>query len=409
MRSGRLILSSMLFILVGAPFRADALNVVVVASRPGGPTPAPSVKLQSVINPVPGTQTTINLSDIRFNGVSGINGFTFTPTAGGTTLPLVISDVSGGVERVYMNNTTITAPSTSCTATAPCTLTLTASSDLGDFAKKSIGGFPSGISVSAFMVRSDGRTAAAGNTLTVTGRAQAATGLDPINTTPGAGVGDTPNSLPKACSGKTTCKFTAALTNGGSFNEQLSETIQLNCATPPCDPAKTFTFTITFTRPLDRVTFGVGIAQSTTTAVSDNFVGALLPQFNNFSAKLEIVKGSKFQLKVPFTLNAGTNGINPLAEFVNFSLTPKTGSAYSGTIPPGSFKTQKPKPDMVFVGTVNNAKVDAKIIPLGGPRYEFRADVSGSGLLVSATNPVCIALTIEDDTSGSNCVKAELK
>jgi hypothetical protein len=403
MRSGRLILSIVLFLLAGVPVHSDALTVVVDASKPGATT------LRTTLGPVvktpPGTSTTISLSGLR--GVL-TNGFTFSATAGGTTLPQVISDVSGGVERVFMNNTTITAPTSSCSSTAPCTLTLTASSDAGDFATKAPGGYPSGVAVSAFLVKADGKSNALSDTISVTGNAKASTTLDPINTTPGAGTGDTPTSVPRACTGKTTCKYTASLTNGGSFNEQISETIQLQCSTTLCNPSKTFSVTITFIRPGDKVTFGVGVAQTTTPQVTTSFVGALLPHFSKFSPKVEITAGSKFELKAPFTLNAGSNGIRPLVEFVNFGLTPTAGTPYSATIPPGSFKKQK-KGDFVFEGVINNATLEAKIIPLGGLNYEFRAEGMGAGLLTGARNPVCIVLTIEDDTSGSTCVSAEFE
>jgi hypothetical protein len=398
-----LILSSVLFLLAGVPVHSDALTVVIDA-KPGTTPPR---TLGPVVKTPAGTSTAISLSGVT------INGFTFRATAGGTTLPQVISDASGGVERIYLNNTTITAPTApgSCSLTAPCTLTLTASSDLGDYASKAPGGYPSGTFVSAFVVKADGRSTATNNTVSVTGRAKASstTSFDPINTTPGAGTGDTPTSLPRACTGKTTCKFTALLTNGGSFNEQISETIQLQC--PPaalCAPSKTFSVTITFTSPGDKDTFGVGVAQSTTPQVTTGFVGALLSHFRKFSPKVEIKPGSKFELKAPFTLNAGSNGINPAVEFVNFSLTPKAGTPYSGTIPPGSFKKQK-RGDFVFDGVINSATLEAKIIPLGGLNYEFRAEGKGARLLTGARNSVCIVLTIEDDTSGSTCVSAEFE
>jgi hypothetical protein len=406
MQSRQVTLSIVLFLLAGVPVRSDALTVVISASKPGA-TDASTTTLPTLINTPPGTSTAISLSGFT------INGFTFSATAGSTTLPQVISDVSGGVERVYMTTgTTITAPTAagSCSATAPCKLTLSASSNTGDFAKKAAGGYPSGVSVSAFLVQADGRSNAVNNTVTVSGQAKAlsATAFDAINTTPGAGTGDTPTSLPRACTGKATCTFTAALTNAGSFKDTISETIQLQCATPPCDPAKTFSVTVTFVRPGDKVTFGVGIAQSTTHQVTNSFIGALLPAFSNFSPKVEITKGNEFELNAPFTLNAGSNGISPATEFVNFSLTPKSGTPYSGTIPPGSFKKQKAG-GYAFNGVINGAKLEAKITPLGGSKYEFRVEGGGTGLLSGAQNPVCIALTIEDDTSGSTCVSAEIK
>ena len=400
MRSGRLILSSMVFLLAGVPVHSNALTVVIAAATPG--TTTASRTLGPLVKTPAGTSTAISL-----NGLA-VNGFTFSATAGGTTVAQVTSDVSGGVERVYMTNTTIAAPTSACSSTAPCKLTLTASSDVGDFPAKASGGYPSGVAVSAFLVRADGKSNAVSDTISVTGQAKASTTMDPINTTPGAGTGDTPTSLPSACTGKSTCLFTASLANGGSFNAQISETIQFQCLSP-CNPSKTLSVTITFIRPGDKVTFGVGVAQSTTpTVAGTNFVGALLPHFGKFSPKVEIAKGKTFELKAPFTLNAGSNGISPAVEFVNFSLTPKAGTPYSGTIPPGSFKKQK-KGDFVFEGVINNATLEAKIIPLGGLNYEFRAEGKGGGLLTGAQNPVCITLTIEDDTSGDTCVSAEYK
>ena len=400
MRSGRLILSSMVFLLAGVPVHSNALTVIITAAAPG--TTTASKTLGPVVKTPAGTRTPISL-----NGLA-INGFTFSATAGGTTLAQVISDVSGGVERVYMTNTTITAPTSACSSTAPCKLTLTASSNVGDFPAKASGGYPSGVAVSAFLVKADGKSNAVSDTISVTGQAKASTTMDPINTTPGAGTGDTPTSLPSACTGKSTCLFTATLANGGSFNAQISETIQFQCLTP-CDPAKTFSVTITFIRPGDKVTFGVGVAQSTTpTVAGNNFVGALLPHFGNFSPQVQITSGSNFQLKVPFTLNTGSNGINPAVEFVNFSLTPKAVTPFSATIPPGSFKKQSTG-SFAFSGVINNVALQVIIVPLGGLNYEFRADGKAAGLLKGAQNPVCVTLTIEDDTSGDTCVSGQLQ
>jgi hypothetical protein len=402
MQSRHVMLSIVLFLVAGVPVRSDALTVVI-DTKVGSTTL--SRPLPPVVKTPPGTSTTISLSGLN------VNGFTFSATAGGTTLPQVISDVSGGVERIYLYNTTITAPTAagSCSLTAPCTLTLTASSDLGDYASKAPGGYPSGAFVSAFLVQASGSNAK-DNTISLTAQAKAlsTTALDPINTTPGAGTGDTSTSLPLSCTGKTTCKFTATALKG-SLNDSISETIQLQC--PPatlCVPSKTFSLTLTFTRPGDKDTFGAGVAQATTPQVTTAFVGALLPHFSMFSPKVEIKAGSTFELKAPFTLNAGSNGINPAVEYVNFSLTPNSGTPYSGTISPGSFKKQKGG-NFAFEGVINNATLEAKIIPLGGLKYEFRAEGKGAGLLTGAQNSVCIVLTIEDDTSGSSCVSAEIK
>ena len=397
MRSARLLLSGMLLLLAGVPASSYGLTVKITASRPG--TTPVTTTLPPAIGTTPGTRT-VSLSNVS------VNGFTFTPTAS-TSAPRVVADVAGGVERILMVNTTIKGPSI-CSSTARCTITLTASSDNNDYPKKGPGGYPSGTFVSVINTTAVGLVAV-GNTVSVTGRARASgTILDPINTTPGAGTGDTATSLPKACTGKTSCLFTAAQTNGGSFNEQISETIQLQCGTSLCDPAKDFSVTVVFTHSNDKATFGIGTAQSTTPTVTTNFVGALLPNFSSFTPRLQITGTSKFQLRIPFTLNAGTNGIAPTLEFVNFTLTPQFGTPYSDTIPPGSFKQIKPN-EFAFDGVINNAMLRAKFIALGGNKYEFRVDATGSGLLAGAQNPVCVALTIEDDTSGGNCVLAEFK
>ena len=155
-----------------------------------------------------------------------------------------------------MVETTITAPST-CSAESPCSITITATSDAGDFGAKPVGGYPSGAVLSGFFLG-----ATVGNTISVNGVANAASAnAEFINVTPGPG--DSPISLPSASSGDPAGRFTATVPGGESFYDLIAETIQLDCGVEgACPPSMSMSVNITFVNPGDSVDLPGGFARA---------------------------------------------------------------------------------------------------------------------------------------------------
>jgi hypothetical protein len=128
--------------------------------------------------------------------------------------------------------------------------------------------------------------------------------------------------------------------------------------------------------------------------------------FASFTTKLEIklnpgVNDDTFEVKSTFTLANGSNGINPLTEPVTL----RVGN-FSTTIPAGSFKQDK-KGQFKFEGTISGISLEAKVIPLGGNKFEFRAEGKNVNL-TGIVNPVNLELAIGDDR-GTATVTAEIK
>jgi hypothetical protein len=122
--------------------------------------------------------------------------------------------------------------------------------------------------------------------------------------------------------------------------------------------------------------------------------------FATFTGKLDVtVSTGSFELNSSFTLGAGSNGINPVAEKVTLQIGP-----YSVTIPAGSFK--KNKGAYVFSGVINGASLDLRINPTGGSSFTLQAEGSGANL-TGISNPVTVTLTIGDD-SGSTQITAQI-
>jgi hypothetical protein len=128
--------------------------------------------------------------------------------------------------------------------------------------------------------------------------------------------------------------------------------------------------------------------------------------FNTFSATLDLKLAPRiddtFELKSPFTLGAGTNGIDLVHDAVTLALTGGTGS-YVVTIPAGAF-TQDKKGTFTYTGTINGVALEASISPVASNQYTCivtgqHADLSGF------TNPVTVGLTIGNDT-GTTTVTA---
>ena len=132
-------------------------------------------------------------------------------------------------------------------------------------------------------------------------------------------------------------------------------------------------------------------------------------EFDAFTAKVEIELGSRiddaFHLKASFTLGAHANRIDPPNEDIMLELKGETGS-FITIIPAGSFKADK-KGRFKFEGTINNVALEAKITPLGGNAFEFKAEGEHVNL-AGIANTVTVTLTVGDD-SGSTTVMAKLK
>jgi hypothetical protein len=117
--------------------------------------------------------------------------------------------------------------------------------------------------------------------------------------------------------------------------------------------------------------------------------------FSFSSAKLDIRDDSSFDLNSKFTLGAGNDGINPLAESVKLQVGP-----FEVIIPAQSFhqlKNGKKKGSYVFSGEIGSTSIAVQIVPLGDSSYQFKAE--GSPVNTNAiANPVTITLTIGQDT-----------
>jgi len=115
--------------------------------------------------------------------------------------------------------------------------------------------------------------------------------------------------------------------------------------------------------------------------------------FQSFSARLGIDLGRKpnhstFDLGSSFILSStAKNGIHPDAEPVKLQVGP-----FITTIPAGSFRRRE-EGSYTFAGVIDGVRLEAKIEPRGGFRYEFRADAKGANLS-GTTNPVQVSLGI---------------
>ncbi len=395
-----------LLLLTSVPTPSAALTVVI---SQGATT---LVTRQSLVTqPDPTTMVPTTVVDLSGIPATTLNGFTITcslcsdPVTAAPLIPQAMAQQSGSVEKVILDNVTITAPAT-CSGAAPCSLTITASSDPSDFpTAKPPGGYPSGVLMSGFF-SGPASVSPAGDTISGVGRGQG----DVINATPGGGPADTEVSMPSSCTGSLNCAFTATTTTN-SFNDQIAETIQLNCGPEAlsCTPSLTSQVRVTFVNPGDSVDLPFATGQSRTHAAAPLIepAGVLVPfsagaPFATFSPKMVNIIGlTNFKVEAPFTLNAASNGIDPLREFVNFQV-----GTYAATIPPGSF-SKNAQGFFVFNGFNRGVALQAVLIPLGGADWEFQVEGRGANL-TGTENPVPVGLTIKDDT-GTASVTARFR
>ncbi len=143
-------------------------------------------------------------------------------------------------------------------------------------------------------------------------------------------------------------------------------------------------------------------------AFSDVWVlaDAISVPFAAFTAKVEIELGplandDAFKVKANFTLDAGSDGIDPLTEDVSFQI-----GTFSTIIPAGSFEVDK-KGRFKFEGVIGGVSIQAKITPLGATSFEFKVEGQGADL-TGTVNPVTLGLTIGGD-GGSTTVTAEFE
>lgn len=127
--------------------------------------------------------------------------------------------------------------------------------------------------------------------------------------------------------------------------------------------------------------------------------------FKAFRAEADIDPGPRahddeFDVKAMFTLGTGSNGINPTTEDVVLHL-----GNFAITIPAQSFRQDK-KGRFKFEGVIGRVELEAKITPLGGNRFEFKAEGEGARFRGTA-NPVVVEFIIGDD-GGSTTVAPDL-
>jgi len=117
------------------------------------------------------------------------------------------------------------------------------------------------------------------------------------------------------------------------------------------------------------------------------------------------IEDGEFELKIPFTLGTGNNGINLQAETVILKVNGGRAT-FSIKIPPGSFKKDG-SGHFTFQGTIDKARMLASIRPLRDSTFEF--EIEGDGVnLKGVANPVTVSLMIGDD-GGSASVRAKIE
>jgi hypothetical protein len=142
------------------------------------------------------------------------------------------------------------------------------------------------------------------------------------------------------------------------------------------------------------------------TVAEDAFGGEAAHSFTDLKADVDLdIEDGEFELLFTFTLGAGSNGIDPVAETVSFQVSGGKAT-FSVTIPPGSFKKDR-SGRFTFQGTINRVKMAGQIRPLRGNSFEF--EIEGARVdLKGVANPVTVNLTIGDD-GGSRTGKAKIE
>ena len=132
--------------------------------------------------------------------------------------------------------------------------------------------------------------------------------------------------------------------------------------------------------------------------------------FAAFAPQVEITLGplltndDEFKIKATFTLGSSSDGIAPLTEAVTIHV-----GSVSATIPAGSFTFQPAKKKQpaqyTFAGIIDGVTLNAKITPLGGNLFEFKA--AGIGVNLTGTvNPVTVGLLLGNDQGSAEVTAA---
>jgi hypothetical protein len=317
--------------------------------------------------PIAAYALTVRANDIEIGSGAGTVSLNVTTADGFTITGSVVAQQSGSLERIIFQGVTITAP-TSCSVEFPCILTITATGDASDFpTPKPTGGYPSGVVMSGFF---DG-TVDANDAISLTGFAGAA--QDAINATPGADPAtDTGTSLPSTCAGDQSCRFSA---DGGSFYDQIAETVQHECGElSECPPSLTVSVTVNFVNPGVSVNLPAGVVAANSPG---DLSGALPQPFSAFSGRLAGndrpgTGKDTFDLNSSFTIGAGSNGIRCLNEEVLLSI----GKSISISLAAGSMH-ESAQGACVFSGRRNGWDLQV-VINQNGP-VNFNASYRGSG------------------------------
>jgi hypothetical protein len=358
--------------------------------------------------------TTVNLatSTAPRRITVGTRVFTITPTST-TTAARAIAQQSATLQKITFTNTTVTA--TGCSATAPCSIEIRATSVPEDFpTPKPTGGYPATAFMAGFFTGT--QPASNGDAISMTARASglsaagAPLNADVINATPGAGTTDVPRTLPASCSGSTACQFTATSALR-SFNTQISETVQQKCdaGLTSCRTRLQTSVNITIKTSGNRVSLPAGIV--TVDPENGDQIGPLisqsLPPFDSLDVKHLLVHDSKFALDLTFALDpdlrGGSTAFTPVDKEVFLQL-----GSFSMTIPPGKFKSSFGGKLFTFLGTVDGRQVAATFIRQSNPAvWTFATAVANADLtdVPLAPDQTLVELAVGSDT-GSGLVTA---
>lgn len=158
------------------------------------------------------------------------------------------------------------------------------------------------------------------------------------------------------------------------------------------------------------VLYAVGGGDDAGASLATNEAFTPLVSFAAFAPQVGITLGplltndDEFKIKATFTLGLSSDGIVPLTEAVTIHV-----GSVSATIPVGSFTfhpAKKKQPaQYMFAGIIDGVTLNAKIIPLGGNLFEFKA--SGIGVNLTGTeNPVKVELILGDDQGSAEVTAA---
>jgi len=389
MLSKTTVLAIVLFVVCSVPSVSSALTVSEV-SVSGTPCPVPAPTVTGPTTTAPRTTTALYTSITNCNGVD-ITCSNCTLNGGRWK---VLARTSGGIMKVSLNNTRIavrsgqTAAKTVKVVVRSSRNPVTSTSVLTeDFVAVPPGGRSAGVVLSANFF---GTPSPAGDKISVIGKVATNT-TRIINQSP-AGTTDVARSLPSACTGNLTCVFTATQGTTNIF-DQITETIQLTCATSPCVPVMTVQVDVTLLKAGDRIDLPNSAGFSVPVTPEDS--PALLndsPPFDGFKAALQVLTLSKFAFEAVVNVDADGPGLKPLEEAVQLAL----GSEFSTTIPAGRFRRVTSR-IFTFSGTLEGVPVAAVITQLESRKFVVAIGAAGVNLS-GIDNPLPVRLSIGEQT-----------